>query len=89
MEKQITIFLQSNDDFSQLAKYNTSNGEYTFLTRDESKDYDCGGYYSLLSKQFTALYCYNKKIFININGCIMKINNNIHITLTGNLKWLH
>jgi hypothetical protein len=77
------MFLQSNDNFSKLAEYDPSNGKYTLFTRNESTDYDCEGYFSLLSKQFATLYCYDKTIFININGCIMQLNNNIHITLTG------
>jgi hypothetical protein len=63
------IWLQSNDKYDDLARYDHRNGTFTIVSRktlDVNEPISTNGFFAMLSNIFVALYNFEQQLFLRI-----------------------
>jgi len=80
------IWLQSNDKYDELAKYDHGKGTYMIASRNNlggNTPSSTEGMFSIMSTVFLALYKFEQGLFIRIGDQLISLTDDVIVTVSG------
>jgi hypothetical protein len=83
------IWLQSNEKYNVLAKYDHADGSYALVYKTDLANKSApntDGIFSFLSSVFVAIYKYDQQLFLRIGGKSIPLTNDTVVTVGGDVN---
>ncbi|MBD1558046.1 hypothetical protein HC752_13990 [Vibrio sp. S9_S30] len=80
------IWLQSNDKYDELAKYDHDSGRFTIASRNDlggNTPSSTEGIYAIMSTVFVALYKFGQGLFFRIGEQCFPLTDDVIVTVSG------
>ena len=78
------IWLQSDERFNELAKYDHASGRFSIVCKDNNGSFDrvkTDGFFCLMSGQFVAVYVFDSNLFLRIGEFLLPFTEKISVAV--------